>query len=157
MPRSFTATHRSNATRRAMIESSRYMVVKPLQAEYSKADLKVIAKPTLLCREYDDIITQPCTCCDVERSTCCFGCVVDDDCDRCLLPLILCGMIDCADYCSDRLQDEVSRLTTFSAETVSTKGVKKDRSRWNHAPTRSRLHGKDAKRHASGKSSKIEL
>jgi hypothetical protein len=166
MPRSFTATRLSNATRRALIEGSRHTVITPLRAEYSKADLEVIAKPTLLCREYNDVIAQPCTCHDAERSACCFSCAADDDCDRCTLLLVLSGMIDYAYYCSDRLQDEVSRLTTFSAEAmsttfsaeaVSTKGVKKDRSRWNHAPTRSRLQGKDAKRHVRDRSSKIDL
>jgi hypothetical protein len=143
--------------RREIKESSRPLTVKPpvfTDSDWSALARKVPNLDRQTCSEHTmdsdwSVIPEPVNCEECAYWKWCDECFYSGELTIDLLP-------GC-DYLA-YLKFGDSRSMTYCAEEVSTKGAKKDRTCWNHAPTRHRLQGAAAKRRrASACASKLKL
>ena len=145
----------SRASRRAIKEGSRPLTLKaPL---FTTSDfLPLVNKVQKLEQERQELKTHSCTC-DRTEIPCCSYCAEANQCWFCFGDEKLFWDLFYAAEELEYLKAEYT-IPTFSAEEVSTKGAKKDRTCWNHEPTVSRLRGVEAKRRrAKACASKLDL
>ena len=144
------------ATRRGIKEGSRPLTLKAPVFTTSDWPSQTFLIQKLE-QERKELEAESCTC-DRTEFPCCSDCAYWSQCWRCFHSEELSWECFHASDLLQYLKSEYSSIPTFSAEEVSTKGAKKDRSCWNHAPTRHRLQGAAAKRRrASACASKLEL
>lgn len=124
-----TVSTLSKSTRRALKEMTRPLVSGPV---YTTSDFFPLQREIAnLKQKKEDIKKHKCTC-DYTEIPCCSDCADLDRCYKCFVEEENFWDLFAANDTLWWLRQEYTNTPTFSAEEVTHKGAKKDRTCWNH-------------------------